>query len=209
MALIVPPVTDLLRRAQSGDGTLQPQPMFPTIIAIRNDRVVAAVSSPRMAATLSCAQTLAVGLDTEALVLAAEAGISGSRALAYSVMTRERQAKFVLQQVHGEGADLQFSEPIDGGEPPDATIFTALAQAVAQPPMDVTTVLRKDKSGTFGDRAFLTPEHGRVVVDAGTIKTLQERVDQIGGQALYVARSPEAAQLALEAGLPRRCLLGG
>ena len=46
-----------------------------------------------------------------------------------------------------------------------------------------------------------------MVVDAGTVKTLQDRVQGIAGRALYLARSQEAGRLALEAGLPRACLL--
>ena len=209
MTLVVPPVTDLLRRSRTGDGTAGAQPMFPTIIAIRNDRVVAAVITPRMAATLSCAQTLAVGLAAEALVLAAEAQLDGTPALTYSVMTRERQAKYVLQEITGEGAATRFSVPVDGGDPANGGILAALAGGLSQRPMDVTQVARKgsDTSGTFGDAPFLPPEQGRVVVDAGTIRTLQERVQGIGGRALYVARSAEAGQLALQAGTPRACLV--
>lgn len=207
MALVVPPVTDLLRRTRSRGGTHGEQPMFPTIIAIRNDRVVAAVSTPRMAATLSCAQTLSVGLDATALVVAAQAELDGSPALTYSVMTRERQAKFVVQRLRLEEGRTLVSDPVDGGDPHDATILRTLAEAVQQQPMDVTRVARKDKGGTFGEELFLPAEQGRVVVDAGTLKTLHERVADIAGQVLYVARSPEAGRLALEAGLPRPCLV--
>lgn len=207
MALVVPPVTDLLRRTRSRAGTHGEQPMFPTIIAIRNDRVVAVVSTPRMAATLSCAQTLAVGLGATALVVAAQAEIGGSPALTYSVMTRERKAKFVVQRILMEEGRTLVSDPADGGDPHDATILRTLAEAMQQEPMTASRVARKDRGGTFGEDLFLPPEQGRVVVDAGTLTTLHERVSGIAGQALYVARSPEAGRLAVEAGLPRPCLV--
>lgn len=207
MALVVPPVTDLLRRTRSRAGTHGEQPMFPTIIAVRNERVVAVVSTPRTAATLSCAQTLAVGLDATALVVAAQAELDGAPALTYSVMTRDRRAKFVVQRIRVEDGRTLLSEPVDGGDPHDATILRTLAEAMQQQPMPATKVARKDTGGTFGEDLFLPPEQGRVVVDAGTLKTLHERVSGIAGQALYVARSPEAGRLAVEAGLPRRCLV--
>lgn len=210
MALVAPPVTDLLRRSRT--GTPDPQPMFPTIIAVRNDRVVASVSTPRIEATMSAATTLAVGVDPQALVVATEARLDGEQpALTYAVMTRERQARWVLQEIT-EGADgVRFSVPVDGGEPTGqgAGTLRVLAEAMGQRPIDVSTVARKDRSGTFGEDPFLPAEQGRVVVDVGTMTTLHERVSEIGGQALYVARSPEAARTALAAGLPRTCLLGG
>ena len=207
MALVVPPVTDLLRRTRSRGGTHGEQPMFPTIIAIRNDRVVAAVSTPRLAATLTCAQTLSVGLGADALVVAAQAEVDGAPALTYSVMTRERKARFAVQRIQLEEGRTLVSAPVDGGDPHDATILRMLAEAMQQRPMDVTKVARKDKGGTFGEDMFLPPEQGRVVVDAGTIRTLHERVRGIAGEALYVPRSPDAGRLALEAGLPRPCLV--
>lgn len=181
--------------------------MFPTLVAVRNERVVATVSSPRVGTTLTGATTMAVGLDPQALVLAAEARVQGRTVLTYAVMTRDRQAKFVLQDVLEEGGQVGFGTPVDGGEPQDARSLAVLADAMAQRPVDVTTVARRDRSGTFGEDLFLPAEQGRVVVDAGTIKTLQERVQGIAGQALYVARSHDAGRLALEAGLPRACLL--
>lgn len=207
MALVVPPVTDLLRRTRSRGGTHGEQPMFPTIIAIRNERVVAAVSTPRMAATLSCAQTLSVGLGATALVVAAQAEVDGAPALAYSVMTRERTAKFVVQPVRLEDGRTLVADPVDGGDPQDATVLRTLAEAMQQRPMDATRVAREDRGGTFGEDLFLPPEQGRVVVDAGTVRTLHERVAGIRGEALYVARSPEAGRLALQAGLSRQCLV--
>lgn len=207
MTLVVPPVNDLLRRARTADGTAAGQPMFPTIIAIRNDRVVAVVSSSRMEATLSCAETLAIGTAPQALVVAAEATIEDRPVLAYTLMTRERQAKTALQEIHQDHGAVTFSVPFDAGSPEDETVLRTLAQAISQQPMDVTKVSRKDLSGTFGEDHFMAPEEGRVVVDAGTISTLQKRVEGIGGRALYVARSREAGKLALQAGLPRTSLL--
>ena len=90
---------------------------------------------------------------------------------------------------------------------PLLTFLRTLAEAMQQQPMGVTKVARKDRGGTFGEDLFLPPEQGRVVVDAGTLKTLHERVVGIAGQALYVPRSPEAGRLAVEAGLPRACLV--
>lgn len=208
MALVVPPVTELLRRSREVPEGREPQPMFPTLIAVRNDRVVATVGSPRLAVTLTGATTMAVGLDPQALVLAAEATDDGTPALTYAVMTRDRQAKWVLQAFQVEdGKVASVATPTDGGEPANPAILQALAEAMAQRPIDVTTVGRTELSGTFGNQPFLPPEQGRVVVDAGTVKTLQERVQGVAGQALYLARSPEAGRLALEAGLPRACLI--
>lgn len=209
MALVVPPTVELLRRAQriEGDHPQEPEPMFPTLIAVRNGRVVASVSTPRMSVTLNCALPMAAGLAPEALVVAAQAQVEGRPALAYSVMTRERQAKLVLQPVAERGGELVVGRPTDGGEPADPHILQTLAEAMGQRPVDVTTVSRKDLGGTFGEDTFLPPEQGRVVLDAGTIRTLEQRVKGVLGRALYVARSPEAGRLALEAGLPRTSLL--
>ncbi|WP_066641863.1 hypothetical protein [Serinicoccus hydrothermalis] len=185
--------------------------MFPTIVAVRNDRVVAIVSTPRIEATMSAATSLAVGVDPQALVVAAEARVDDQPALTYAVMTRERSARWVLQEVKESGEEVRFAVPVDGGEPTGqgAGTLRLLAEAMAQRPVDVTTVALTNRGGTFGEETFLPPEQGRVVIDAGTMTTLHERVAQINGQALYVARSPESARLALAAGLPRTCLLGG
>ena len=112
-----------------------------------------------------------------------------------------------VQRIRLEDGRTLVSEPVDGGDPHDATILRTLAEAMQQQPMGVTKVARKDRGGTFGEDLFLPPEQGRVVVDAGTLKTLHERVVGIAGQALYVPRSPEAGRLAVEAGLPRACLV--
>lgn len=210
MSLVALPVTDLLRRSRTGGAAAQP--MFSTIIAVRNERVVASVSTPRIQATLETATPLAVGLDPSALVVAAEALLNDTQvALTYAVMTRERQAKWVLQEVTETADEVRFSVPVDGGEPTGqgAAALRVLAEAMQQRPMDVRTVARKDRGGTFGEQTFLPPEKGRVVIDAGTMTNLSRMVGGIGGQALYVARSPEAATLALEAGLPRASLLSG
>ncbi len=209
MALVVPPTVELLRRARAAEGARpqEPEPMFATLIAVRNGRVVASVSTPRMSITLNCALPMAVGLDPEALVVAAQAQVEGRPALAYSVMKRDRTAKFVLQPVAEQDGELVVGRPVDGGEPADPHILQTLAEAMGQRPVDVTKVARKDLGGTFGEDTFLPPEEGRVVVDAGTVKTLEQRVKGVRGQALYVARSPEAGRLALEAGLPRTSLL--
>lgn len=208
MALVVPPVTELLRRSREVPEGTPAQPMFPTLVAVRNDRVVATLSSPRLPITLTAATTMSVGLDPDALVLAAQATVEGTPALTYAVMTRERQAKWVLQAYQEQDGRISaVSTPTDGGEPADPAILQALAEAMAQRPIDVTKVARTDRSGTFGEEPFLPAEKGRVVVDAGTVKTLQERVQGVAGRALYIARSPEAGRLALEAGLPRTSLL--
>lgn len=187
--------------------------MFPTIVAVRNDRVVASVSTPRLAATLSCAQTLAVGLDAEVLVVAAEAvldaGEGSSTALTYTLMTRDRRGHYALQEVTDRDGEVGLSVPVNGGTPQDPRVLEVLADAMGQAPMPVDKVARKDHGGTFGEQPFMPAEQGRVVVDAGTMSTLHQRVREIGGQALYVARSPEAGRLALQAGLPRTCLLSG
>lgn len=209
MALVVPPTVELLRRTRrvEGDRPQEPEPMFPTLVAVRNGRVVASVSTPRMSVTLNCALPIAVGMAPEALVVAAQAQVEGRPALAYSVMTRERQAKFVLQPVAERDGELVAGRPTDGGEPADPHVLQTLAEAMGQQPVDVTRVSRKDLAGTFGEDTFLPPEQGRVVLDAGTVRTVQQRVKGVLGRALYVARSPEAGRLALEAGLPRTSLL--
>lgn len=208
MALVVPPVTEMLRRSRaSQDGTSERQPMFPTLVAVRNERVVATVSSPRVGVTLTAATTMAVGLDPVALVLATEAHVDDRPAVLYTVMTRERQAKVAVQWVEEKDGALGLSVPQDAGTP-DETALKVLADAMSQQPLDPAKVARKDKGGTFGERTFMAPEQGRVVLDAGTVTTLQERVQGVAGQALYLARSKDAGRLALEAGLPRACLLG-
>lgn len=180
--------------------------MFPTLVAVRNERVVATVSSPRVGVTLTSATTMAVGLDPVALVLAAEAQAAGRPAITYTVMTREREAKVSVQWVEERDGGLGFSVPQDAGAP-DETALQVLAEAMAQQPLDVTKVAKNGQGGIFGERTFLPPERGRVILDAGTMKTLQERVQGIAGRALYIARSRDAGKLALEAGLPRACLL--
>lgn len=209
MALVVPPVTELLRHSRTAaeDAPNRAEAMFPTLVAVRNERVLATVSTPRMSVTLNCAVPLAVGLDPQALVLAAEVRVEGRPGLAYSVMTRDRRAKFILQPVGEEEDGLAFGRPTDGGEPADPHILQSLAEAMGQQPIDITTVARRDRSGTFGEDPYLPAEQGRVVVDAGAVRTVQQRVQGVAGRALYLARSPEAGRLALEAGLPRGCLL--
>lgn len=185
--------------------------MFPTIIAVRGDRVVAVVSTPRVQATLAAAPTMAVGLAPTALVVATEAVLGEvDQALTYAVMTRERQAKWVLQEITtSDEGEVRFSVPVDGGEPTGqgAATLRLLAEALQQRPVDPSSVARTDRSGTFGEDPFLPAEQGRVVIDAGTMSTLHGRVEQIAGRALYLPRSPEAGRLALQAGLPRVCLL--
>ncbi|HSP59767.1 MAG TPA: hypothetical protein VLO09_01780, partial [Ornithinimicrobium sp.] len=173
MSLVVPPVTELLRRTRARGGTHGEQPMFPTIIAVRNGRVVAGVSTPRTAATLSAARTLAVGVDATALVLAAQVEVGGRPALSYTVMTRDLRGKQALQRVElGPGGRVGVGEPQDGGRPQDETVVRALAEAMGHRPLDVTRVARRDSSGTFGEDLYPPAEQGRVVVDAGTVRTL-------------------------------------
>lgn len=183
--------------------------MFPTIIAIRNERVVAAVSTPRMLATLSCAERMAIGLSPVALVVAAQGKVEGYDAIAYHVMTTQRQGVTALQQVQVKDGELFFGTPFKPEHQGEEEMMQTLAQALAQEPLAVDKVSRRDPGGTFGQDLYLPPEQGRVVIDAGTMRTLHERVRGIAGQALYIARSPEAGRLALDAGLPRPCLLGG
>lgn len=180
--------------------------MFPTLVAVRNERVVATLSSPRVGTTLTGATTMAVGLAPQALVLAAEGRVDGRPAVTYAVMTRDLQASSALQDVLEQEGQVTFGVPQPAGELDD-TALRVLADALSQQPIDISRVARQDRGGTFGEQTFLPPERGRVVVDAGTVKTLQERVQGIAGRALYLARSAEAGQLALEAGLPRACLL--
>jgi hypothetical protein len=207
MAMVVPPVTELVRRSRDvQDGTQERRPMFPTLVAVRNDRVVATLSSPRVGVTLTGATTMAVGLAPQALVLAAEGTVDGRPAITYSLMSSDLQAACAVQDVLDQDGQLTFGVPQQAGEL-DQTALRVLADALAQEPVDVSRVARQDRGGTFGERTFLPAEQGRVVVDAGTVKTLQDRVQGIAGRALYLARSQEAGRLALEAGLPRACLL--
>lgn len=183
--------------------------MFPTIIAIRHERVVAVVSTPRMLATLSCADTMSVGLDPVALVVAVQAEVEGYQALAYTVMTRQREGMTVLQQAEEKDGEVHFGTPFKPEHQPDQKMLQTLAEAMAQQPLPADRVAKREGGGVFGETTYLPAEQGRVVLDAGTMRTLHERVRDIAGQALYVARSPEAGKLALKAGLPRSCLLGG
>lgn len=205
MALVVPPMTELFRQALAGHE--DPEPMFPTLIAVRNERVVATVSTPRMSVTLNCATPMAVGLAPDALVVAAQVRVQDQPGLAYSVMTQDRRAKFVLQPVGVQDGELSFGRPTDAGTPADDRILVSLAEAIGQQPLDPATVSHRDRSGVFGETDHLPPEQGRVVLDAGALRTIQQRVKGVLGQALYVARSPEAGRLARQAGLPRECLL--
>lgn len=208
MALVVPPVTELLRRTPHDEDGAR-RPMTPALLAVRNDRVIASVTTPRALLTLECASAFGIGLAAEALVLAREAELDGATALTYTVMTRERSGRWVVQPVvpdpDVEGG-LRFATPQDGGEPPHPEHLQALAAALSQRPMDVTRVSRQDRDGTFGEATFLDPRIGRVVVDAGTVRSLHQKITGLGGQVWYVPASPDAARTALEAGLPKACL---
>ncbi|MGB5951111.1 MAG: hypothetical protein WBG57_01205, partial [Ornithinimicrobium sp.] len=129
MALIVPPVNDLKRRALGrgdGEGT-----MFSTLVALRDERVIAAVITPRMEATLASAHTVAIGLAPQMLAVAAQVRLpTGGGAIAYTTMTRDHTAAFSLQQYEVAGGEITFDIP-ERGEVEDRSIMDELARAMA------------------------------------------------------------------------------
>lgn len=205
MALIVPPVTDLKRRALArSDGE---HTMFPTVIALRDDRVLGVVTTPRMAVTLACAHTLAVGLAPQALAVAAQVRLGdGSEAISYTVMSRERNAGFAVQPYAVREGSLLFGTP-EKGTPQDKGVMDELARAMSHAPLDATRVSRNDAADSAANPAFLSQEEGRMAIDSGTCASLQRKVAGVGGSALYLARDGAHATRLLAHGMPQEVLL--
>src|SRR5690606_10012682 len=150
MALVVPPVQDLRRRSQRrSDGETT---MYPTLIALREERVLCVVTAPRMPLALACAPTLAIGLAPQALVLAAQVtlperpegdGLPAQEAgegIAYQLMTRDRVASSAVQRyAPGPDGELLFGRPLKAT--PDASgLLDQLAGAMGQEPLDSAKV---------------------------------------------------------------------
>ncbi|WP_154402182.1 hypothetical protein [Ornithinimicrobium cavernae] len=219
MKRIVPAVQDLKRRSldQPGGETTMP----PSLIALRDDRVLAVVTAPRLAAVLSCAQTLAIGLAPQMLVVAAQVTLPARGAtddvpaqaegegIAYTTFNRDRQASLAVQRYLVRGGEVSFGPP-ERGRPDDRTLMDELARAMSQESLDPARVARKEVPVGAGDRPTFIPEpEGRRALDAGTVKTAYDKVRGIGGTALFLAADGTHATRMLAAGLPQECLLGG
>lgn len=209
MALIVPPVDQLKRQAlERADGE---QTMFPTLVAVREGRVLAVVSTPRMAVTLSCAHTFAVGLAPQVLVLAAQVNLpDGQEGISYTSMSREREAGFAVQPYAVSQGELSFGTP-QRGQVGDRSLMDELARAMSHETMDDTRVSRKTGPGPTPDTnrapSFIGQTEGRMALDAGTCSTVQRRVGGIGGTTLFLARDGEHATRLLAHGMPEQMLL--
>ncbi len=219
MALIVPPVNDLKRRALSRpDGETT---MFPTLVVLRGDRVLAAVTTPRAEATLGCAHTVAVGLAPEMLALAAQVTLpDGAEAIAYTTMTSDHRAALAVQRysvtapsAEGSSPEIAFDIP-ERGDPEDRAIMDELAKAMTHAPLDPTKVSSSgsapaDDSADAPEPQFISRERGRMVLDSGTCASLERSVSGIAGTVLYIAASPEQAQELTAHGMPTSVLLTG
>lgn len=219
MQQLVPAVQDLKRRSltQPGGETT----MSPSVIALRGDRVLAVVTAPRLAAVVDCAQTLAIGLAPQMLVIAAQVNLPGreesddlpaqteGEGIAYTTFTSDKQASLAVQRYVVQAGEVAFGRP-ERGRPDDRTLMDALAKAMSHDPLDPTKVARKDDVPTEPGSLppFLPEEEGRRAIDAGTIRTAYEKVKGIGGTALFIAADGAQATRMLAAGLPQECLLG-
>lgn len=153
MKQIVPAVQDLKRRSlhQPGGETTMPV----ALIALRDDRVLAVVTAPRMAAVLSCAPTLAIGLEPQMLVVAAQANLphreasddlpaqEAGEAIAYTTFTRAKEASLAVQRYRVRDGEVVFAAP-QRGRPDDRAIMDELARAMSHEPLDPARVARKD-----------------------------------------------------------------
>lgn len=221
MKQIVPAVQDLKRRSlrQPGGETT----MSPTLVALRDDRVLAVVTAPRLAVVLSCASTLAIGLAPQMLVVAAQVNLperaagedlpaqEAGEGIAYTTFTREKEAGLAVQRYQVLDAQVVFAAP-ERGRPDDRTLMDELAKAMSHAPLDPAKVARKDPAGTEpavdgASPDFIPVAEGRMAIDAGTVKSAYDRVKGIGGTALFVAADGTQATRMLAAGLPQECLL--
>lgn len=216
MALIVPPVNDLKRRALArpdGETTL-----FSTLVALRDDRVLAAVTTPRMEATLASAHTVAIGLAPQMVAVAAQVRLpDGGGAIAYTTMTREHKAAFAVQRYAVEDGEITFDIP-ERGEVEDRSIMDELARAMQHTPLDAGRVATRDAAShaaahvggeteTGPEPDFIPVDEGRMAIDAGTCASVQRSIADIGGQVIYVAASPQHATRLLAHGMPQGVLL--
>lgn len=219
MALVVPAVQDLKRRSQRRrDGETR---MNPTLVALRDDRVLCVVSTPRLEVTLACAPTLAIGLDPQLLVLAAQVRLPGreatgelpaqraGEAIAYTTMNRQREGALAVQryQVDDEG-EVRFGPP-EKGQPHDRQLLEHLAAAMGHAPLDPARVAPKEteQAPRAAEAAFLPAEQGRLAIDAGTARSVQQKVSGAGGTVLYLAASGAHATRLLAHGMPQEVLL--
>lgn len=220
MKQIVPAVQDLKRRSlkQPGGETTMP----PSLIALREDRVLTVVTAPRLTVVLDCAQTLAIGLGPQMLVIAAQVNLPGreeavdlpaqtaGEGIAYTTFNRDKEASLAVQRYLVRGGEVSFGPP-ERGRPDDRTLMDELARAMSQAPLDPAKVARKEDVPTEPGSTppFLPAAEGRRAIDAGTVKTAYDKVKGIGGTALFVAADGAQAMRMLAAGLPQECLLGG
>lgn len=228
MSLVVPPVQDLKRRALArADGE---HTMSPTLVALRDDRVLCVVTSPRLAISLDCAPTLALGLSPQALVLAAQVTLPGrpatedqpaqaaGEAIAYTSMSRERKAALAVQRyVVDDAGELLFGRPTSGS-PSDREVMNHLAAAMSHQPLDPAGVVDKSQarepaaSGAQHQRpaptVYLSAERGRHVLDASTATAVHGKVKGVAGEVLFLAGSPAHATALLAHGMPQELLLG-
>jgi len=210
MALVVPPVQELKRRSQrrpDGETT-----MFPTLMALREDRVLCVVTAPRMPLVLACAPTLAIGLAPQALVLAAQVALpdEDGEGIAYHLMTRERVAGSAVQR-YGVAADgeVLFGTPARAAA--DTTgLLDQLAAALGHAPLDHSKVAPKEAEQLppGHEPTFLPADQGRLAIDAGAANTAHQKVGRLGGTVLYLAASPQQATQLLGYGMPQELLLG-
>ncbi|WP_153396932.1 hypothetical protein [Ornithinicoccus halotolerans] len=219
MALVVPAVQDLKRRSQRRrDGETR---MNPTLVALRDDRVLCVVSTPRLEVSLACAPTLAIGLQPQLLVLAAQVRLPGreatqerpaqpaGEAIAYTTMNSRREGALAVQpyQVDDEG-EVRFGRP-EKGQPHDRQLLEQLAAAMGHMPLDPARVAPKQSEQTprAAEAAFLPAEQGRLVIDAGTARSVHQKVAGAGGTVLYLAASGAHATRLLAHGMPQELLL--
>lgn len=229
MKQIVPGIQDLKRRSlhQSGGETT----MSPALVALRDDRVLVVVTAPRLNVVLSCASTLAIGLEPQLLALAAQVNLPDRAAsetlpaqeagegIAYTTFNRANEASLAVQRYTVRDGQVVFSAP-ERGRPDDRTIMDELAKAMSHAPLDPAKVARKEPASATSGAAtpdagaerppttdFIPAAEGRMAIDAGTVKTVYDRVKGIGGTALFVAADGTQATRMLAAGLPQECLL--
>lgn len=226
MKQLVPPIQTLKQRSlvQPGGETT----MSPSLIALRDNRVIATVTAPRLQAVTSCAQTFAIGLAPQMLVIAAQVNLPAREAtnespaqaegegIAYTLLTADKEASLAVQRYAVRAGQVIFGPP-ERGRPDDRTLMDELARAMAQEPLDPAKVARKDEAATDTAAAastgqgstpnFIPVAEGRIAIDAGTVKAAYGKVQGIGGTALYVAADGAEATRMLAAGLPKECLL--
>lgn len=219
MKQIVPAVQDLKRRSmhQSGGETTMPA----SLIALREDRVLAVVTAPRLAALLSFAPTLAIGLAPQMLVIAAQADLPerpegtdlpaqvGGEAIAYTTFSRDKKASLAVQRYEVRDGQVIFAAP-ERGRPDDRSLMDELAKAMSHEPLDPGRVARtEDAEKSATEQTFIPEAEGRMAIDAGTVRAVHQKVQGIGGTALFIAADGVQATKMLAAGLPQECLLGG